>query len=100
MADVELSAASLNFADLVLRSESAETNDVLFSELAICTIPHRVTFLKVVKDTEGYWTPVSQMWSDELDKLYALTDADGELWPVELPGYDGEYLCYVYPFTR
>ena len=74
--------------------------NIWFGELTLIGVPHRVSMLRVQKNSTGYWETMHPGLDQELEKLHLLSETDGELWPVEIPPLEGFYLCYVYPVTR
>lgn len=85
-------------SNLNLKPEN-DTGDVIFAEVAILNVPHRLTFLRVEPGLDKRWYTVADEWLSELDNLENLADADGEFMTVKIPGFAGDYIAYVYPST-
>ena len=81
-----------------IRSETPE-HRVLFGKAQFLGILLHFTALQVEKDDQGYWHATEEEWEKELEHLLDLAEPDGELMATEIPGYNGQYLVYLYPFT-
>jgi len=58
-----------------------------------------IEFLKVIKHRDRFVT-VDPAYQEELDRLESVTSARGPLSTIKVPGFQGDYVAFTYPYTE
>jgi hypothetical protein len=82
-----------------IRAENGE-HKVLFGQVTFGEALLHFTAIQVEKDEEGYYRATEPEWESELERLHALAEPDGEMMTTPIEGYDGDFIVFLYPFTR
>jgi len=77
-----------------------DDNLMLFGKATFLDAQLHFTAMRVRKDKTFYHRAAQPEWEPELERLHALAEPDGELMTTTIPGYDGDWLVYLYPVTR
>jgi hypothetical protein len=75
--------------------DGATDDDHLLGIVTILGVNHHVCFLKV-HVVDGIQQPVRRS-TEMLDELTILVNPGGPFDTVEIPGHEGEYVCWVEP---
>lgn len=72
-----------------------EDEDVLSGVTFVFGVMHHIQFIRV-HDVDGVQTGTLDPYS-RLDDMYQLYEGGGAFKTVEVPGFEGEYVCCIFP---
>ena len=79
--------------------EAEDAGEVMVATLNILGVDFHAVFLAIERH-DTYDKAMAVGYGAEIDDLYRLSQPDGKLQTVKIPGQEGEYLLYVHPYTE
>jgi hypothetical protein len=75
----------------------ARDGSCLLATIRIGAARHHLTLLRVVDGEDGLQGPENEEYRDEYEKAQGLFD--GKYETCEVPGFRGQYIAYMTPFS-
>lgn len=82
-------------------STQPQKDDVLHGETYLFGARVHVTFLRVFRHTDGSWVTADPAYTEELEHVQGIAASGGsQLRAQFVPGYQGEFIAYTYPYSE